>query len=362
MININKNRPKNFRHFNPFLAGVLGIAGMLLFYVTVLSFFESLKYAYSQMLDLWYYMVPLILGFGIQVGLHQYIKNCTQGMEKMVRGKTLASGAASAGSMVMCCVHHLAEILTLVGLTAFTGYLIQYQKQFLLISLAVNIFFLFRILAVITKHRLYKDGSFFSQMKHWSFGRIYSVLWIVVIAFTMIQTMPEILAYNTETPTEIQEVSEENVDDQGPTVVTDENEEISGNTTQESSEQTEHDIEITSDRKVGFEQDGVTYDITFLPEISTEDEWIFQVALNTHYVDLDQLNLAEYLTFIGAITLKGEADGITVKREGSGHHISDYIYVPKEITGVKTIDVSTKEIEMIFSLNESSNSLTWQLE
>jgi len=31
MININKNRPKNFRHFNPFLAGVLGIVGMLLF-------------------------------------------------------------------------------------------------------------------------------------------------------------------------------------------------------------------------------------------------------------------------------------------------------------------------------------------
>lgn len=94
MININKNRPKNFRHFNPFLAGVLGIVGMLLFYVTVLSFFESLKYAYSQILDLWYYMVPLILGFGIQVGLHQYIKNFTQGMEKMVRGKTVASGAA----------------------------------------------------------------------------------------------------------------------------------------------------------------------------------------------------------------------------------------------------------------------------
>lgn len=92
--------------------------------MTVLSFFESLKYAYSQILDLWYYMVPLILGFGIQVGLHQYIKNFTQGMEKMVRGKTVASGAASAGTMVMCCVHHLAEILPLVGLTAFTGYLI----------------------------------------------------------------------------------------------------------------------------------------------------------------------------------------------------------------------------------------------
>lgn len=342
---VDSDRVSKKDRLNPLLIGALGVFAMLGFYIAVLTFFESLEYAISQFTRLWYYMLPLLLGFGIQLTLHQYIKNYARGYRNITKRQTVIGGSTSASSMVLCCAHHFIEVLPLIGLTALTSFLVQYQEQFLTLGLAVSMFSIFRILSIISKNGLYDEASKLRYIRRLPFGAIYSLIGILAIVVTLIKMVPIGLVVQTDdglnSPVE-ETINYEDMEAQAEAEVT--------------------TIKIVSKSTVGFEQEGVTYDVTFLPLESKGENWIFEVILNTHFVDLSQLDLSQRLTFKGALILKGEGDGIVVKREGSGHHVSDYILVPKTITEAETITSSTTEIELVFSMDNGSESLKWTLQ
>lgn len=101
------------------------------FYYLVLWFLtKDVGYPLRQFLALQPWMSLLVLGFGVQWALFARLR---QG--KMMVG---SNSAVSGGSMVACCAHHGAEALPFLGLSGAAGFLVNYQKELLIIGILSN--------------------------------------------------------------------------------------------------------------------------------------------------------------------------------------------------------------------------------
>ena len=109
----------------PLIFGLLSsIAILSVFFLTMSLLTGSLEASFEQFNALKYYMIPLSIGFGIQVGLytnlHQIIKK--SGSSHLMTANT----ATSTIAMIACCAHHATDFLPLIGLTFLTYFLVQY--------------------------------------------------------------------------------------------------------------------------------------------------------------------------------------------------------------------------------------------
>ena len=134
--------------------GILSSLGILAFYISVLTIFQSYGFALSEFRRLWIWLVPLAIGFGTQIGLYAFIKH-----DATVNGGMAASSTISGGSMDACCSHYLISIIPLIGITglsAFTSFLMTYQKAFFSIGIASSII---GIALMLNHKRKMKGGS-----------------------------------------------------------------------------------------------------------------------------------------------------------------------------------------------------------
>ena len=110
--------------------GVLAGIGLLALYAITMLTLSGWRSAWAQFQALWYLMVPLAIGFGIQVGLYTKLRKNVA---------TVAAGGTSASAgMLACCAHHATDVLPILGLSATSTLIAQYQKPILLISLLIN--------------------------------------------------------------------------------------------------------------------------------------------------------------------------------------------------------------------------------
>jgi hypothetical protein len=67
------------------------------------------------------------------------------------------SGGTSTTAMVACCLHHVTNVLPVLGLSAATAFLSRYQRPFMLVGLAMNIGGILFMLLVLyrARRRLY---------------------------------------------------------------------------------------------------------------------------------------------------------------------------------------------------------------
>lgn len=134
--------------------GVLSGLVILLFYISVLTIFQSYGFALSEFKRLWIWLVPLSIGFGTQIGLYASIAH-----DATIKAGVATSGTISGGSMLACCSHYLASIIPLIGvagLSAFTSFLMTYQKAFFSIGIASSVMGI----ALMLRHkRKMKGGS-----------------------------------------------------------------------------------------------------------------------------------------------------------------------------------------------------------
>lgn len=122
----------------PFLSGFIGSLGLISFYfLTMRLLAGSWDAAFSQFESLWYYMLPLSLGFGIQVGL--FVNLRAKMKNNTSKGMMAGSTATSTLGMIACCAHHLTDILPIIGLSAVSVFLVNYQVPLLLIGIASNV-------------------------------------------------------------------------------------------------------------------------------------------------------------------------------------------------------------------------------
>ena len=121
------------------LYGTLASAILLGVYFVVLTLVSGWSFAQSQFATFWYFIISLVVGFGIQIALYQYIKGLVhsgQGMGKVVG----VSGTTSTAAMISCCAHYLVNLVPILGVTGLATFVAQYQIKIFWIGLAFNIF------------------------------------------------------------------------------------------------------------------------------------------------------------------------------------------------------------------------------
>jgi hypothetical protein len=144
------------RIFIPLGAFLLGSSLIAAFYLGILTWAQGWDYATSQISRDRWYVFPIFVGFGIQAALyiilrlHLFVPITTTAYSGAVMG---ASGSASATAMVACCIHHVTDVLPILGLSAAASFLTRYQRPFMLIGLVMNIIGIIVMLVVLYRER-----------------------------------------------------------------------------------------------------------------------------------------------------------------------------------------------------------------
>lgn len=138
------------KNYHAFLAGLSGAAGLIVFYfLTMRLFTGSWEVAVSQFKALWYFMMPLSIGFGVQVGLYTNLKNIMKSNSS--KRVMMANTTTSTIGIVACCAHHLTDVLPMLGISAVSLFLVKFQTPILLVGIISNVFGIIYLLKV-TRH------------------------------------------------------------------------------------------------------------------------------------------------------------------------------------------------------------------
>ncbi len=130
------------RYLYPIGAGLAGAALIGGIYFGILSLAESPSHALEQFWQDRWFVIPIIVGFGVQAALYTILKLrlfvpiSSTGPSGAMLG---AGGSTSTLAMVACCAHHVADVLPLLGLTAAAAFLAQYRLVFMAIGLGTTI-------------------------------------------------------------------------------------------------------------------------------------------------------------------------------------------------------------------------------
>ena len=136
------------KHRSDIVWGVLGSIGILLiFYLVQTIGMQSLTGPYYFMLSKWYFVLPLVVGFGMQLGIYRAIHlKSKQGMSTIA-----ASGGVSTTAMIACCLHNFTLLLPILGLSGVAVFFSTYQDYVFLFSIV------FVIMGIVYMIRKYKQ-------------------------------------------------------------------------------------------------------------------------------------------------------------------------------------------------------------
>ena len=144
---------RNLIPLGAFILGSTLIAGV---YFGLLTWAQGWNYAASQFLLNRWYIVPIWVSFGIQASLYSilrfrlFIPTATTDHTGVMMG---ANGVTSTTAMVACCIHHVVDVLPILGLSAAATFLTRYQRPFMLVSLGMNIIGIIAMLIIIYRER-----------------------------------------------------------------------------------------------------------------------------------------------------------------------------------------------------------------
>lgn len=145
----------------PVGAGLAGAGLLTLLYFGIVSWAEGLQHAVDFFWQDRWIVLPIIFGFGIQVGLYVILKKrlfvpvAATGPSGAMTG---AGGTVSTVAMVACCAHHVTDVLPILGLTAAATFLAEYRTAFMLVGLGTNVLGIGVMLAILYKERRRATG------------------------------------------------------------------------------------------------------------------------------------------------------------------------------------------------------------
>ncbi len=143
------------RFLFPLGAGLVGMLALMAVYVGIVSLAESPQRALELFWEDKAFVIPIMLGFGAQVGLYTVLKKGLYLPAPVAGGRatTATSGGISTMAMVACCAHRVADVLPIVGLTAAAAFLANWKVPFLVVGLVSNLFGIGFMLREIIKAR-----------------------------------------------------------------------------------------------------------------------------------------------------------------------------------------------------------------
>ncbi len=316
---INKKLYKNckwrllMKNKKPVLIGIFGSLILLLIYFGILTIANSFSHAIAQFIEMGYWIVALVAGFGIQVGLYSYIRTSMHAKTAIASTEIAATGGISTGSMIACCLHHLTDVLPIIGLSAAV-FLTEYQVLFMIVGILSNFVGITFMLGIIQEHKLFniKKGSFKNLFKYNMKGvRNKTILLSIIIFFISLSlTMFKSPTESSTLPIDL--VSE------------------GGTVGQTISLQT-----MTND------EGRVTFDVTPI-DFSYEEPVSFEIDINTHTgslnFDLTEITVLEDDTGNKILPLDwdGSAPG--------GHHRRGILSFPKLNGQTKSMKLIIKDV------------------
>jgi hypothetical protein len=125
-------------------------------YFGIVSWAESPQHAVELFWDDRWIVLPIILGFGVQAGLYTILKKrLFVPLASIVPSAPMmgAGGTTSTIAMVACCVHHVSDVLPILGLTAAATFLAQYRIAFMLVGLGTTLIGIAVMLVILFRAR-----------------------------------------------------------------------------------------------------------------------------------------------------------------------------------------------------------------
>ncbi len=124
----------------PIIFGFLASSLLVAFYAGLVTVAQGFEHAAGLLLQDWYFVVPIVVGFGLQVGLFVHLRAISrrQGTRSATALTGVGTGTSSV-SMVACCAHHVTDILPLVGISGAALFLNDYRQPLMLLGIATNL-------------------------------------------------------------------------------------------------------------------------------------------------------------------------------------------------------------------------------
>ncbi len=126
----------------PIFIGLAAALLLLLVYSGIITLLQGVEHILVQARQLWYWILALAAGFGIQAALFSVIRQGIRERKAKSPGSTAAvaaSGGVSTGSMIACCAHHISDVLPLLGISAAAIFVVKYQLAFIIAGVLSNI-------------------------------------------------------------------------------------------------------------------------------------------------------------------------------------------------------------------------------
>ena len=144
------------RYLIPLVAFLLGASFIGAVYFGILTWAQGWEYAANQFqLNRWY-VLPIWIAFGIQAALYSvlrfrlFIPTTSTTHTGALMG---TSGGTSVTAMVACCLHHVTDVLPILGVSAAATFLTRYQRPFMLIGLSTEVIGIIVMLVILYRER-----------------------------------------------------------------------------------------------------------------------------------------------------------------------------------------------------------------
>lgn len=140
----------------PLGTGLLGSILLVAIYFGIVSWAESSTHALDFFWQDRRIVIPIIVGFGVQVALYTILKlRLFAPATHLAPGGPMvgASSTTSTLAMAACCAHHLTDVLPVLGLTAASTFLAEYRLAFMIIGLVTTYIGIGYMLYVLLRER-----------------------------------------------------------------------------------------------------------------------------------------------------------------------------------------------------------------
>lgn len=134
------------------LAAALALVGL---YLAIVTIAQGLGHALELLAQDRFFVAAIATGFGTQAGLYSYLRVGAHISNGTTPSTALAASGTGTSSvaMIACCLHHVTDVLPLLGLSGAAIFLSQYRVPFMLLGIAMNLVGIAVMVRLIRKTR-----------------------------------------------------------------------------------------------------------------------------------------------------------------------------------------------------------------